>query len=82
MSSGKSKELYCGNCKKVTHHVSLSNSDFVKMTSNRDDSGVRKAIGVAFDIAGMNAIFGTTYKCKECGTFRSNGRLWGDDYNY
>jgi hypothetical protein len=78
------RKLKCPRCKKITHHTSYSNVDYVNDDESLDGFGkvALSAAMLTHDFTpGMPLIFGNLYMCCECEQVHHRGGVLSEAIN-
>ena len=82
-AANSDRKLKCLSCDKITGHISISYSEFLKAQDSHRDNILRDGSGVIVDLvpAIWPVILGNSYACNDCKRIRFEGGIGSNDLN-
>ena len=82
-AANSDRKLKCSGCDKITNHITISYSDYIKANNSHRDNVWRDGLGVVMDFtpAVYPIMFGNPYACNDCKRLRCEGGVMSNDVN-
>ena len=77
------RKLKCYSCDKITNHIHISYTDYMKASDYHKDNAWRDAMGVYADLlpAVWPVMMGNSYACNDCRRIRFEGGVMSNELN-